>query len=229
MHEQIVSGVSGPCETKDNVKTEYIPGHDSKSSEKLKIRIQPLKDNRMAFRVRLIQESVLPVKYSDTFYERIFDSSLELNYMAYCNDIPVGVICCRLEYIKKQESLTTFGEKEYALKSESKEISSGTSQKNGPLRCYIMTLAVLRAYRRLGVATKLFYRLMGAIDKISSEEHHVAEIALHVQVGNDEALSFYRNHGFQIGEIVSNYYTSVEPADALWVSRIYSRNISTNV
>ena len=45
------------------------------------------------------------------------------------------------------------------------------------------------------------------------------EVALHVQVGNDTALDFYRGFGFEVGDVVKNYYTRLEVNDAHLVSK----------
>ena len=44
-------------------------------------------------------------------------------------------------------------------------------------------------------------------------------VAPHVQVGNDTALDFYRGFGFEVGDVVKNYYTRLEVNDAHLVSK----------
>ena len=47
-------------------------------------------------------------------------------------------------------------------------------------------------------------------DKISEVE----SIYLHVQLGNDSALEFYKKYGFEITATVSGYYKRIEPSSA---------------
>ena len=76
-------------------------------------------------------------------------------------------------------------------------------------RLYIMTLAVLAPYRRMGVATKLLEHLLGL-----TEGKKINEVALHVQINNDDAIKFYERFGFAIVETVPAYYKRIEPSDA---------------
>ncbi|RKP11065.1 Nat13 protein [Thamnocephalis sphaerospora] len=77
-------------------------------------------------------------------------------------------------------------------------------------RVYLMTLGVLAPYRGYGLGTKL---LDYALDQCSKDAS-IAEIYLHVQDGNDEALSFYQKRGFTIRETVPDYYTNIKPSAA---------------
>eukprot|EP00850_Spirogloea_muscicola_P004367 SM000018S03732 [mRNA] locus=s18:1073834:1074694:- [translate_table: standard] len=74
-------------------------------------------------------------------------------------------------------------------------------------RLYIMTLGVLAPYRRLGIATKLLEDFL----ELCLEDESIYEVYLHVQVNNEEALSFYRRAGFEIAETIHNYYRRIEP------------------
>eukprot|EP00850_Spirogloea_muscicola_P025082 SM002156S06713 [mRNA] locus=s2156:10:879:+ [translate_table: standard] len=74
-------------------------------------------------------------------------------------------------------------------------------------RLYIMTLGVLAPYRRLGIATKLLEDCL----ELCREDESIYEVYLHVQVNNEEALSFYRRAGFEIAETIHNYYRRIEP------------------
>ena len=79
---------------------------------------------------------------------------------------------------------------------------------------YIMTLGVLESYRRLDVGKKL---LAYVLDKVVDKHPEAIDVRLHVQVGNDAAVEFYKNAGFTVGDKVANYYSKVEPADAYLV------------
>ena len=45
------------------------------------------------------------------------------------------------------------------------------------------------------------------------------EVYLHVQVGNDGAVNFYRGFGFEVGDVVKDYYTRLEVNDAHIISK----------
>ena len=59
-----------------------------------------------------------------------------------------------------------------------------------------MTLGVLAAYRRRGIASKLVKMMLDAVE---SEEQFadVEEVYLHVQTNNETAISFYSQFGFE--------------------------------
>ena len=88
-------------------------------------------------------------------------------------------------------------------------------QEGSSFRVYIMTIGVLAPYRRLGIGAKLLQQTLEACAKAPDCE----EVALHVQVGNDTALDFYRGFGFEVGDVVKNYYTRLEVNDAHLVSK----------
>jgi ribosomal protein S18 acetylase RimI-like enzyme len=82
---------------------------------------------------------------------------------------------------------------------------------SGQYRLYIMTLAVLAAYRGRGIGSQL---LQSLIDYCECAENRpaVSEIALHVQISNQDAIKFYtEKFGFVQGEMVENYYRRIDP------------------
>ena len=46
-----------------------------------------------------------------------------------------------------------------------------------------------------------------------------AEVYLHVQVGNDDAVEFYKRFDFEVGETVKDYYKRIEPPDVVLAKR----------
>ena len=61
--------------------------------------------------------------------------------------------------------------------------------------------------------------LVEQVLKTCQEKPDCAEIYLHVQVGNDDAVEFYQKFGFVVGEVVKDYYKKLEPADAVLLSK----------
>lgn len=70
-----------------------------------------------------------------------------------------------------------------------------------------MILTVLPSYRRRGVACSLLRHLL----EKAEENNDVAEVYLHVQTSNTEALSFYLKHGFENVGVIENYYRRIDP------------------
>ena len=67
---------------------------------------------------------------------------------------------------------------------------------------------------------KVLYRRKGLGSLLLSEAQKFAlnqdckYIRLHVQEGNEAAMDFYRDKGFQIESVVSGYYTRLQPSNA---------------
>ncbi|KAG0231839.1 N-alpha-acetyltransferase 50 [Actinomortierella wolfii] len=81
---------------------------------------------------------------------------------------------------------------------------------------YIATLGVLAPYRQLGLATALLEHIMTH----AAENKKIRKVYLHVQTTNEEALAFYKKHGFEQKEKVDKYYTNVEDADAYRLEKV---------
>ena len=87
---------------------------------------------------------------------------------AYVKDVLVGAISCKED----------------------------TRKEDGAKVCYIMTITVLKPYRRYGVGSALLKQAI----KDCMEARNVKEMTLHVQSNNEQALKFYAKHGFEIVE-----------------------------
>lgn len=158
--------------------------------------------------------------------------------IALYNDIPVGTVCCRFEFLSKTE-----------------------------VKLYIMTLGTLAPYRRLGIATKVCrFLFVRVTDRAGSRFtflscpqllQHVMDVAgpgksielkdpnaptpkpkkgkdgkevkqepvrkkykvlsayLHVQTSNEDAKAFYEKAGFAVKELLPEYHRpNVEPRSA---------------
>ncbi|KAH8828247.1 N-acetyltransferase NAT13 [Flagelloscypha sp. PMI_526] len=97
--------------------------------------------------VRKLNSVLFPVKYSDKFYEQILSPQLEeFCQLVYYNDVPVGIVCARLE------------------------------QKDGLHVLYVMTMGVLAPYRSRKLGSQTLEHILTAaqahskpskIDKVS--------------------------------------------------------------
>ena len=128
---------------------------------------------------RILNYVNLPVVYSEDFYRRL-TSYTRYSKLAYLKDVLVGAISC----------------KEDTLEDGSKAV-------------YIMTITVLKPYRRYGIGSKLLEK---AIEDCGKSKQ-VRKMTLHVQKGNDSAMEFYKKAGFTIKEELKGYYTDLEPSD----------------
>lgn len=48
----------------------------------------------------------------------------------------------------------------------------------------------------------------------SQTERKITSMYLHVQTTNQEALSFYKNHGFEVTDTTASYYKNIDDKDA---------------
>jgi ribosomal protein S18 acetylase RimI-like enzyme len=132
--------------------------------------------------LRKLNAAAIPVTYSESFYKNIAKSeNAHLNQFAYYRDKLVGAVCAR------------------------------PADANDPSRIYIMTLAVLAAYRGRGIGGQLLQRLLD----YCTAEASIIEIVLHVQASNTDAIRLYTDRfQFTKGELVENYYRKIDPPHA---------------
>ncbi|KAK8853361.1 hypothetical protein IAR55_004065 [Kwoniella newhampshirensis] len=161
--------------------------------------------------LRKLNSVVIPIVYSDKFYKDVLDPTLDdVNKLIYYADIPVGAICCRFENLSK-------GAKD-------------------PPTLVILTLAILAPYRSLSLGSSLLLASLRAAlhpttppppipsdGKINTRASltvapprvKVNRALAHVQVGNEEAKRFYEKLGFKESGIAKDYYSKIEPRDAI--------------
>eukprot|EP00158_Paraphelidium_tribonemae_P010055 Partr_v1_DN30577_c0_g1_i1_m9598 putative acetyltransferase len=85
--------------------------------------------------VKLLIDTVLPVRYSEDFFRELIRTPQDFTKMAYYDDIFVGCVGCRLE-------------------------GEGNAK-----RLYIAVLAVLAPYRNRGVGSALLQQVLDALPK----------------------------------------------------------------
>lgn len=99
--------------------------------------------------------------------------------LAYLKDVLIGAISCKEEL------------------------------KDGEQVVYIMTITVLKPYRRFGIGSKLLKQAM----EDCARSRKIKDMYLHVQSNNESAMEFYKSHGFDVVEKLVDYYTDLTPAD----------------
>ncbi|KEG13728.1 acetyltransferase [Trypanosoma grayi] len=153
------------------------------------LQIRTLDDPRVVERIRVLDEYCLAVKYMDHYYDTyVKPCAHQFNQVAFYYDMLIGSCTCRLE--------RTDNENEFRL--------------------YIMTIAVLAPYRRLGVGSHLLDRILKNVEEAKV---CIREVALHVQVGSP-ALEFYKRFDFEVMEKVANYYADLDECDALLLRKV---------
>ena len=100
---------------------------------------------------RVLNYLTLPVVYSEDFYDRLTNYS-RYSSLAFLKDVLVGAVSCRYEDDKENE---------------------------GSQVVYIMTITVLKAYRRYGIGSQL---LQQALSDCKKED--VKRVYLHVLTSN---------------------------------------------
>eukprot|EP00980_Cylindrotheca_fusiformis_P000309 scaffold73_cov118-Cylindrotheca_fusiformis.AAC.5 len=136
--------------------------------------------------LRKVNLACFPVQYQETYYKGVVEGKNEsLCKFAYFNGFVVGAACARLE----------------GMKNSNKQ------------RIYIMTLGVLAAYRGRGIGRQLIQSILDYYENNKDGAlANVDEIALHVQISNEDAMKFYTTRfGFEKGEMVENYYKRIDP------------------
>jgi len=170
-----------------------------------------------------------PVTYNEGFYQDVVKRKNEhLNKFAYYNGFVVGAVCTRIEAVK--EGADKFAP--YNTENESPEPKTvPVDDPNTKHRVYIMTLAVLAAYRGRGIGTQLIQSVLDYCDRVNQGKEpddnkqkdvpkRIDEIALHVQISNEDAIRFYTSKfGFERGEMVENYYRRIDPPHCYILSK----------
>ncbi|ODV89676.1 hypothetical protein CANCADRAFT_142051 [Tortispora caseinolytica NRRL Y-17796] len=135
--------------------------------------------------LRCINERSLPVKFDAKFYEGAVEAK-DLCYLGFYEEIPVGGIRCELVMPEGAKNAD-----------------------NAAAKLYIMSLAVLPAYRRHGIGSLLLSKVVEVC-----REKKVHEIVIHVSVENEDALAWYKKRGFEQTGTLEGYYKQLSNTKA---------------
>ncbi|CAG8624385.1 5815_t:CDS:2 [Ambispora gerdemannii] len=180
-----------PTTTTDNTTISLKTSRKQTTSHR--IALGDVTQNNMG-QLKRLNSVLFPVHYTDRFYKDVLEVG-EFAKLVYFNDACVGGVCCRKEPI------------------------AGTSPEQ--LKLYIMTLGVLAPYRNLGLGTALLKHILEHVHAINSSQNHpkFIEVYLHVQMSNNEAISFYKKYDFDIVGTIEGYYKKITPPDAYILSK----------
>ena len=131
-----------------------------------------------------VNEKELPEDYPYFFYKSILDNYPE-SFLVACNEIGnvIGYVMWRVERTPAIHSL--------------KLINKG----------HLVSIAVLKNYRRLGVASGLLANSMKYLKK-----YKIDEFVLEVRVSNYTAINLYRKFNYTTRSIKEKYYRDGENA-----------------
>jgi N-alpha-acetyltransferase 10/11 len=73
---------------------------------------------------------------------------------------------------------------------------------------HVTSLAVLRDFRRRGLATALIDQLHVNLESV----HGVSQVGLHVRQSNEAATNLYKSYGYHVEEVLDHYYADGESA-----------------
>ncbi|KAI0689459.1 acyl-CoA N-acyltransferase [Cerioporus squamosus] len=124
----------------------------------------------------------LPENYTLRYYIYYLLSSPQLSYVAEDNGRIVGYILARMD----------------------EETAQGEDAHG-----HVVSISVLRSYRRLGLAKRLMVQSQEAMAGV----HRAAYVTLHVRKSNRAALSLYKDTlGYRVQETEKGYYADGEDA-----------------
>lgn len=150
-----------------------------------------------------INEVTLPTSYPESWYKDSLNSD-QIVKLAFYSELPVGEIKAKL--INSSHKLPNF-EVSHSNQLNSKII---------PNAVYVESLSVLKAYRNVGIGSKLLEWIIE-----DAKLKFIHEIVLHVHVDNLDAINWYTKKGFLgVGETVKDYYKQqgLENPDAIILS-----------
>ncbi|BGP32524.1 N-acetyltransferase 5 [Rhodotorula toruloides] len=111
--------------------------------------------------VKKLHNVLFPISYSSHFYDDLLDQSQhpeDYNKLVFYQDLPVGVIVCRLEEegVEVPKTLSEAAGKGKAVEGQ-KEAKTDEAK---TYRLYVMTLGVLAPYRNQGLGSKLIHHVL---------------------------------------------------------------------
>ncbi len=134
----------------------------------------------------MINREALPENYPEWFFREHLERWGKAFYVAEVDGRVIGYIMSRIE------EGTALLRNIFAL------IRKG----------HVVSVAVLKEYRRLGIGTMLMLRAMEAMKDI----YNCSEVYLEVRVSNIPAINLYQKLGFKIVRRIPRYYMDGEDA-----------------
>jgi len=134
-----------------------------------------------------INQDTLPENYPEHFFREIHDRCSKAFFVVEGEGKLLGYIMCRME-----GGVSNFGLRWIR-------------------RGHIVSVAILPAYRRQGLATKLIEESTKAL----AAEYNAKEVILEVRITNQPAIKLYEKLGFRRIRILNAYYSNGENAQLM--------------
>jgi len=136
-------------------------------------------------RVIEINATCLPENYSPLFYIDLYNRFPQTFLVAVVDGVIQGYVMCRIERNMSKIKRLSFTR-----------------------LCHVVSIAVMEAYRKRGIATVLMHQAM----KNSVEYNGATECFLEVRVSNEPAINLYDKLGFKQVRRIFGYYMNGEDA-----------------
>ena len=184
--------------------------------------------------LRKLNLAVFPVRYNEKFYTDLASNPVQLyTHLGFFSDVLVGAICSRVEqqddgkfkvYIMTIGVLAPYRRlgigAQFAQPTALALRSCASHCSRLALACPLVACPPTPpSIHRLVIDASAGKRLLQQTLEACSKQSDCEEVYLHVQVGNDEAVSFYKGFDFEVGEIIKDYYTRLDPNDAHIISK----------
>lgn len=138
---------------------------------------------------------------------------------AYHNDVIVGAIACRLEAhgTAAKMYIVTLGVLAPYRGMRVGETYINCIHQQNPQIVRQVNIAICPCLSSCTIAKFVFAgsRLLQQSLFEAGQDSNITEAYLHVQINNEEAIRFYKQFDFVLGEVVANYYKRLAPPDAV--------------
>lgn len=165
----------------------WLPRHSPK------IAYRPIRPSDLDVLIEL-HEALFPVKYDFDFFLSVVHgygiiswAAVDTSRAGLLDDEIVGFVTTR---VVSTEEIDTSGMLGYELEKSAKDL------------VYIMTLGVIKSYRKMGIASSLIQRVLDYASTIPT----CRAVYLHVITNNVNAISFYEKSSFQCLQRVKDFY-----------------------
>jgi ribosomal protein S18 acetylase RimI-like enzyme len=169
--------------------------------------------------VKLLVNTVLPVRYSEDFYKKLIATPYDFTKMGALGLPEAAAAAAEAETLI---AMLPRAATRYAARAPLAApraayfddifvgcIGGRVEGEGAAKKLYILVLAVLAPYRGRGVGSEL----LGAALEAAAKQPEIKEVYLHVWTANEDALRFYRRHGFEVAETLKGYYRGISPPD----------------
>ncbi|XP_064629513.1 N-alpha-acetyltransferase 60-like [Lineus longissimus] len=141
--------------------------------------------------VKTLCQDWFPIEYPDSWFQEITSNAKFYSLAATYDCRIIGLIVCEVKSRTK------------CNKEDADLLSSNSS--SGVHVAYILSLGVLKDFRRQGIASLLLDSLVSYLT--TNEQHNCRVVYLHVLTTNAAAIRFYEQRNFKMHNYLPYYYS----------------------